>query len=81
MTSDMTENEALGMDNPEGYGIQNPEAPGEPDYWRHDPSAPIPGTRKQTREEHEGERGGHHQTTEGTGHRGSSGGRGGHGGH
>lgn len=81
MSDGMTENEALGMDNPEGYGIQNPEAPGEPDYWSHEPAEPVPGTRKETRAEHEGKRGGHHETTEGSGHRSSSGGRGGHGGH
>ena len=72
------EDRDLGMDNPEGpagYGIQNPEAPGEPDYWAHDVSQPVPGTAKQTRDEREGKRGGHHETTEGTGHEGSSGGR------
>lgn len=44
----MTEKD-LGMDNPGQYGIQDPEAPGEPDYWSHDVSNPVPGTAKETR--------------------------------
>ncbi|MBV9281399.1 MAG: hypothetical protein JOZ41_15065 [Chloroflexi bacterium] len=58
------------MDNPEGYGIQDPESPGEPDYWAHTPSSPVPGTAKQTRDEQAGTRGGQHDVTEGSGHRG-----------
>lgn len=77
----MADNADLAMDNPEGYGIQDPEAPGEPNYWGHSPSSPVPGTAKETRDEQEGRRGGHHDTSEGSGHRGGSGGRGGHGGH
>lgn len=77
----MTENELLGMDDPEAYGIQNPEAPGEPDYWAHKPSEPVPGTAKETRDQREGLRGGQHDSSEGTGHETSRGGRGGHGGH
>jgi hypothetical protein len=42
--------EEIGIGNPEGYGIQNPEAPGEPDYQAHEPSRPIPGTGKHTRD-------------------------------
>ncbi len=66
------------FDNPEGaagYGIQDLEHPGEPNYWAHDVSEPVPGTKKQTRDERAGNRGGHHETTEGQGHEGSSGGR------
>jgi hypothetical protein len=66
----MSEQNDLGIDNPEGFGIQDVEAPGEPDYWGHAPSQPVPGTAKETRDEHEGLRGGQHATTEGTGHRG-----------
>ncbi|HZU11452.1 MAG TPA: hypothetical protein VFB58_01315 [Chloroflexota bacterium] len=77
----MTEDVIPGMDDPERYGIQDPEAPGEPDYWGHPPSTPVPGTAKQTRDERLGRRSGHHDSSEGTGHEGSSGGRGGHGGH
>jgi hypothetical protein len=77
----MTENQDLGMENPEGYGIQDPEAPGEPDYWGHQPSEPVPGTAKETRDQREGVRSGQHDTSEGTGHTTSRGGRGGHGGH
>jgi hypothetical protein len=78
MTND---NEIPGMDDPEAYGIQDPASPGEPDYQAHEPSTPVPGTAKKTRAEHEGQRGGHHETTEGSGHSSGSGGRGGHGGH
>lgn len=77
----MTEDNELDMTDPEKYGIQDPEAPGEPDYFAHQPSIPVPGTAKETRSEHEGTRGGHHKTTEGSGHTTSRGGRGGHGGH
>lgn len=76
----MTE-EDLGMDDPGKYGIQDPEAPGEPDYWEHPVSKPVPGTAKETRAEQEGLRGGQHDVTEGTGHTTGRGGRGGHGGH
>lgn len=71
----MSEYEDLGMENPEGYGIQNPEAPGEPDYWAHPASQPVPGTAKETRDEQDGLRGGQHDTTEGSGHRGGHGNR------
>lgn len=77
----MTEDDILGVDDPEKYGIQDPEAPGEPDYWSHGISKPVPGTHKETRDEHEGLRGGHHNRSEGQGHTTSRGGRGGHGGH
>lgn len=76
----MTEDADLSMDNPEKYGIQDPEAPGEPDYWGHDPSQPVAGTASKTRDEELGLRGGQHDSTEGTGHETSRGGRGGHGG-
>ncbi len=77
----MTEDADLSMDNPEKYGIQDPEAPGEPDYWGHDPSQPVAGTASKTRDEELGLRGGQHDSSEGTGHETSRGGRGGHGGH
>ena len=64
------ENVDLGMDNPGQYGIQDPSAPGEPDYDAHAPSEPVPGTAKQTRDEKLGRRGGQHDVTEGSGHRG-----------
>jgi hypothetical protein len=76
----MTEDNPI-VDDPGKYGIQDPEAPGEPNYWSHDVSEPVPGTAKQTRDEQEGLRGGHHETTEGSGHTTGRGGRGGHGGH
>jgi len=76
----MSEEQDLGVENPEGYGIQDPEHPGEPDYFAHEVSSPVPGTAKQTRNEQEGLRGGQHDVTEGSGHTGR-GGRGGHGGH
>ncbi len=77
----MMENTDLGMTDPEAYGIQDPEAPGEPDYWDHTPSQPVPGTAKKTRNEELGLRRGQHDTTEGSGHTTGRGGRGGHGGH
>jgi hypothetical protein len=77
----MTTEDDLGIENPEGYGIQDPDAPGEPAYFSHPPAEPVPGTAKKTRDEHLGLRGGHHNKSEGQGHEGSSGGRGGHGGH
>jgi hypothetical protein len=76
----MTEELEPVTDNPEGYGIQDPSAPGEPDYWSHEVSEPVPGTAKTTRDEKLGLRGGQHDTTEGSGHKSSRGGRGGHGG-
>lgn len=73
----MTERDDLGIDNPEGYGIQDPEHPGEPDYFSHPVSDPVPGTRKETRDEQEGNRRGQHDLPEGAGSPGG-GGRGGH---
>ncbi|HLJ68826.1 MAG TPA: hypothetical protein VKX16_15835 [Chloroflexota bacterium] len=73
----MNQNES-GIENPEGYGIQDAEAPGEPDYWSHDVSNPVPGIHKETRDEQQGLRSGHHEQTEGQGHTSSRGGRGGH---
>lgn len=77
----MTDNNPAGIDDPAAFGIQDPAHPGEPDYFAHPVSEPVPGTAKETRAEQEGERGGQHQTTEGTGHTTGRGGRGGHGGH
>lgn len=71
----MTTEDDLGMENPAGYGIQDPEHPGEPAYWSHPVSEPVPGTAKQTRDEREGTRGGHHETSEGAGHSNGGGGR------
>lgn len=71
----MTENVIPGMDDPEKYGIQDPEAPGEPDYWAHPPSEPVPGTRTESLGRLHGDHAGHHETTEGTGHETSRGGR------
>ncbi len=76
----MTENADLAMENPEAFGIQDPESPGEPDYWAHKPSVPVPGTAAKTRDEELGRRSGQHNETEGEGHTTSRGGRGGHGG-
>jgi len=66
----MTNGDDLGIGNPAAYGIQDPSAPGEPDYEAHEPSDPVPGTAKQTRDEREGLRGGQHDVTEGSRHRG-----------
>jgi hypothetical protein len=62
-------------DGPAGYGIQDIEHPGEPNYWAHDPSDPVPGTAKTTRDEKEGNRAGQHEATEGSGHKGGHGNR------
>jgi hypothetical protein len=70
----MTQDQDPAFENAEGYGIQDIEAPGEPNYWGHPVSDPVPGTKKGTRDEHLGLRGGHHETTEGSGHE-SGGGR------
>jgi hypothetical protein len=70
-TNRMVDDEFSNPDGPAGYGIQDPEHPGEPDYWAHPESDPIPGTAKQTRDERNGNRAGQHNTTEGTGHRGN----------
>lgn len=69
----MTERDDLGMDDPAAYGIQDPEHPGEPAYWSHDVSQPVPGTAKETRDEREGNRGGQHDTSEGAGNPGGGG--------
>ena len=63
----MTDDRDRAFDNAEGYGIQDPQAPGEPDYWSHDVSQPVPGTAKQTRDEREGKRAGQHDIPEGSG--------------
>jgi hypothetical protein len=68
----MTDDNDLGMENPGQYGIQDPSAPGEPDYWGHDVSQPVPGTAKQTRNEQEGTRSGYKQG-EGSGSSGGGG--------
>jgi hypothetical protein len=73
MTERQIDPEELGMDNPEGaagYGIQNLASPGEPNRDAQDAVDPVPGTAKQTRDEREGLRGGQHDVTEGSGHRG-----------
>jgi len=60
--------------HPESYGIENLEAPGEPNRDALPDVDPVPGTAKKTRNEHLGLRRGHHNTTEGSGHE-SGGGR------
>jgi hypothetical protein len=39
--------------HPESYGIENPEAPGEPKREELPPSLPVPGTGRTAREEHQ----------------------------
>ena len=56
------------VDNPAGYGIQDPEHPGEPNYWGHDVSEPVPGTAKHTRDRRQNT-----SPTEGSGHKGGGG--------
>lgn len=66
----MNEDQDLDMTNPKGargYGIQDLDHPGEPDYFSHDPATPVPGTAKQTRNEQEGLRSGQHDVPEGSG--------------
>jgi len=41
--------------HPEYYGIEDPEAPGEPDRADRPPVAPVPGTGREVREEHQRE--------------------------
>ncbi len=77
----MSEDNVLDMDNPEKYGIEDPEAPGEPNYWAQPVHDPISGTKKETRDQHEGSRAGQHDTSEGAGHTTGRGGRGGRGSH
>ena len=48
----MREDEDPVFTNPEGYGIENPEAPGEPDRENLPPVTPVPGTGRSAREEH-----------------------------
>jgi hypothetical protein len=74
-TRRIMEDEFPNPDGPQGYGIQDPEHPGEPNYWGHPVSNPVPGTAKQTRDEQEGNRGGQHDVAEGSGHRGGHGSR------
>src|SRR5690242_2276916 len=38
---------------PEEYGIENLEAPGEPDRAHQPPSSPVPGTGREARETHQ----------------------------
>ncbi len=38
--------------DPEAYGIENLEAPGEPDQARQAPSTPVPGTGREANVEH-----------------------------
>jgi hypothetical protein len=74
-TSEWVEEEFPNDDGPQGYGIQDPEHPGEPNYWAHDVSNPVPGTAKSTRDEKAGNRAGQHDVAEGSGHRGGHGNR------
>jgi hypothetical protein len=67
----MSKKTEYGVDNPEGVGIQDPEHPGEPNYWGHDVSQPVPGTAKKTRNEQNGTRG--DTPTEGSGSKGGGG--------
>jgi hypothetical protein len=39
--------------HPESYGIENPEAPGEPNREDLPPVLPVPGTGRSAREEHQ----------------------------
>jgi hypothetical protein len=39
--------------HPESYGIENPEAPGEPNREELPPVSPVPGTGRRAREEHQ----------------------------
>jgi hypothetical protein len=41
--------------HPEWYGIEDPDAPGEPDRADMPPVSPIPGTGRQARERHQRE--------------------------
>jgi hypothetical protein len=41
--------------HPEAYGIENPEAPGEPNREAMPPVSPVPGTGRVAREEHQRE--------------------------
>jgi len=48
----MTEDEDPVFKHPEAYGIENPEAPGEPNREAMPESTPVPGTGRTAREEH-----------------------------
>lgn len=48
----MAEQEDPVFTHPEAYGIDNLEAPGEPDRSRHPGSLPIPGTGQEAAKEH-----------------------------
>ncbi|HEX8916884.1 MAG TPA: hypothetical protein VF898_00135 [Chloroflexota bacterium] len=39
--------------HPEAFGIENPEAPGEPNREELPPVSPVPGTGRTAREEHQ----------------------------
>lgn len=43
------------FDNPEAYGIQNLEAPGEPNRQAQPDSTPVPGTGYEAKQEHKRE--------------------------
>jgi hypothetical protein len=45
--------------HPEYYGIENTKAPGEPDRADRQPVSPVPGTGRQTREQHQCEHDAH----------------------
>jgi hypothetical protein len=49
----MTNEEDPVFTHPESYGIENLEAPGEPDRDKAPPSAPVPGTGREARLEHQ----------------------------
>jgi hypothetical protein len=48
----MTTDEDPVFEHPESYGIQNLNAPGEPDRDDQPLSAPVPGTGRQAKNEH-----------------------------
>jgi hypothetical protein len=48
----MDENDDPVFRHPESYGIENLEAPGEPDRAKEPAVSPVPGTGRSAREEH-----------------------------
>jgi hypothetical protein len=51
----MTNEEDPVFERPEAYGIENLDAPGEPDRDKLPPSEPVPGTGREARLEHQRE--------------------------
>ena len=63
----MTQDDDPVFRNPEGYGIQDLEAPGEPDRQDQPESAPVPSTGREAKDDHRREHREHNEDSPGRG--------------